>query len=209
MTAVLLVVALAAAVGTIVADSQGRWRLVYVLKPLTMAATIALAATRGSEGRPAYKSYILAGLGASLVGDVFMMLRKKRFIEGLASFLLAHGLYIAAFVATMRPRISLETTLPFFVFAVVMMRILIPRAGGMKAPVVFYIIVITVMAALAAERFILAGGMKALSAFAGALLFVASDSFLAVNRFVKKISAAQVMILGTYFAAQLLFALSI
>jgi uncharacterized membrane protein YhhN len=209
MTAALGLVALAAAVGTIAADAKGRWRLVYVLKPLAMAAIIALAAGRVPADRSVYKIFILAGLGASLVGDVFMMLRRKRFIEGLASFLFAHGLYIAAFLSTTGPRMSLGTVLPFFVYAVVMMRIIVPRAEGMKAPVVVYIIVITMMAALAAERFILAGGSRPLWAFAGAILFVASDSVLAANRFVKKIPAAQVVILGAYFAAQGLFALSI
>jgi uncharacterized membrane protein YhhN len=43
----------------------------------------------------------------------------------------------------------------------------------------------------------------------GALLFLFSDSANAVNRFKKPFWLAQILILGTYFAAQLLFALSI
>ena len=46
------------------------------------------------------------------------------------------------------------------------------------------------------------------SAFAGALLFVASDSALAWNRFRGGFAGAQALILGTYFPAQLLIALS-
>jgi len=209
MTLVLALFAAAAAAGTIFADAKGRWRLVYALKPLAMAAVIALAALRVPAGRPAYKTFILAGLAASLLGDVFMMLRKKRFVEGLASFLLAHGFYIAAFVLATGPRLSLGTFLPFFVFAVVMMRVVVPGAGGMKAPVVVYIVVITIMAALAADRFIVFGGTRALFAFAGAVLFVVSDSVLAVNRFARKIPRAQLAILSAYFAAQLLLALSV
>jgi uncharacterized membrane protein YhhN len=209
MTLVLGLVAAAAAAGTILADAKGRWRLVYVLKPLTMAALIALAALRVPAGRPAYKSFLLAGLAASLLGDVFMMLRRKRFVEGLASFLLAHGFYVAAFLLLTGPRLSLGTVLPFFVFAVVMMRIVVPGAGGMKPAVVVYIVVITLMAALATERWMAVGGARALCAFAGAVLFVVSDSVLAVNRFARKIRGAQVAILSSYFAAQLLLALSI
>jgi len=205
----LLAPAAAAAAGTILADAKGRWRLVYVFKPLTMASLLALAAVRVPVERPAYKTFILAGLAASLLGDVFMMLRRKRFVEGLASFLLAHGFYIAAFVSTTGSRLSLGTVLPFFVYAIVMMRIILPRAGRMKGPVVVYIVVITLMAALAADRYILLGGARALFAFAGALLFVISDSVLAANRFVKKIPSAQVATLVPYFLAQALFALSV
>jgi len=39
-------------------------------------------------------------------------------------------------------------------------------------------------------------------------LFLASDSVLAVDRFVKPFRAAQAVILSTYFAAQALIALS-
>jgi len=193
----------------IAADLTGKWRLVYALRPLTMAAVIALAAWRIS-GRPSlYEIFIIAGLGASLAGDVFMMLRRKKFLEGLAAFLIAQILYSAAFLATMPAHLSLGTALPFLVYAMFMMRILVPRAGGMKAPVVVYILAITVMAALGAERYIVVGGIRPFYAFAGALLFVVSDSILAVNRFVKTIPAAQILILSAYFAAQYLFALSI
>jgi hypothetical protein len=43
----------------------------------------------------------------------------------------------------------------------------------------------------------------------GALLFLFSDSANAINRFKKPFGPAQILILGPYFAAQLLFALSI
>jgi alkenylglycerophosphocholine/alkenylglycerophosphoethanolamine hydrolase len=42
----------------------------------------------------------------------------------------------------------------------------------------------------------------------GALLFVASDSALAWNRFKSEFKSAQAVILATYFAAQWLIALS-
>jgi uncharacterized membrane protein YhhN len=51
--------------------------------------------------------------------------------------------------------------------------------------------------------------LGALSAALGALLFVASDSLLAFNRFVGKFAAASALVLGTYYAAQWLIALSV
>jgi uncharacterized membrane protein YhhN len=65
------------------------------------------------------------------------------------------------------------------------------------------------MAAFAAGRFVDGGGTRPLLAFAGAILFLISDSVLAYDRFAKKLSPAQAIILGTYFPAQLLIALSI
>ncbi len=49
----------------------------------------------------------------------------------------------------------------------------------------------------------------ALLACAGAVLFVVSDSVLAVNRFRRPFAAAQAVVLGTHFSAQYLIALSV
>ena len=137
------------------------------------------------------------------------MLKDSYFTDGLTSFLVAHGLYIAAFLSTMRPRIDPWTILPLFMYAIVMMRILFPHLGKLKAPVGLYIIIITTMAGLGIDRFILMGGTPAFLAGLAALLFVVSDSVLAVDLFVRRIKGAQWVILITYFAAQWLFAMSV
>lgn len=198
--------ALIGAVLTIVADRMKRWQLVYVFKPLTLLLIIGLAAL----GRPtAYKYFVLGGLALSLAGDAFMMLRRKRFELGLAAFLLAHLCTIAAFRTGMLPRFALQPLLPLVIFAALLLRTLLPSLGKMKYPVLLYVMVITAMAALAAGRYIQFGGAKPLCAFAGATLFLASDAVLAYDRFAKPIPRAQVIILGTYFAAQTLIALSV
>jgi uncharacterized membrane protein YhhN len=43
----------------------------------------------------------------------------------------------------------------------------------------------------------------------GAILFLVSDSVLAINRFAKPFRAAEALLLTTYFAAQTLIALSL
>jgi uncharacterized membrane protein YhhN len=65
------------------------------------------------------------------------------------------------------------------------------------------------MAWLAAERFVYFGGAGTLMACAGAVLFLVSDSVLAYDRFAGRIGGAQLLILGTYFPAQALIALSV
>jgi uncharacterized membrane protein YhhN len=205
----LLGLAAAAAVAAIAADLRGRLDIARVFRPLAMASIILLAAVRPVAMSESYRLFIVAGLGASLVGDVFMMLRNKKFTAGLAAFLLAHVLYTAAFLRTMSPRVEVMTVLPLLIYALFMMRTLFPHLGGLKAPVTLYILVITVMTGLAVQRYINIGGTPAFLACAGAILFVISDTILAINRFAKKIPLAQFYILGTYFTAQLLLALSV
>jgi uncharacterized membrane protein YhhN len=87
--------------------------------------------------------------------------------------------------------------------------ILAPKLGPMKVPVFVYIAAITTMAGFAATRYVDRGGARPLLAFIGAVLFLVSDSVLAYDRFARKVPAARIIILGTYFPAQLLIALSV
>ena len=59
------------------------------------------------------------------------------------------------------------------------------------------------------EGWVQTGQGAALLAFFGALLFIVSDSVLAINRFRGDFEIARALSLSTYFAAQWLIALSI
>jgi len=72
-----------------------------------------------------------------------------------------------------------------------------------------YMLVILIMAWRALEQQFQMPGQKSLLALMGALLFVVSDSALALNRFRRPFAAAQLVILSTYYTAQWLIALSI
>jgi uncharacterized membrane protein YhhN len=200
---------LISAVGAIRADAKGLRRLFRVLKPLTMVLVIATALIARTPVPAAYKTLILAGLLFSLAGDIALMFPEKWFTAGLVSFLVAHVLYILAFRPDRGHPISAGIFIPFIIFGLLMFRILAPSLGPMKLPVLVYIAAITAMASLAAGRFVEMGGIRPLLAFAGAVLFLVSDSVLAYDRFAKKLGSAQAIILGTYFPAQLLIALSI
>ena len=200
---------LISAVGAIRADAKGLRRLFRVLKPLTMGLVITVALIAETPVPAAYKTLILAGLLFSLAGDIALMFPEKWFTAGLVSFLVAHVFYILAFKPGPGRMISAGMFIPFIIFGLLMFRILSPSLGPMKFPVLVYIAAITAMAGLAAGRFIDMGGIRPLLAFAGAVLFLLSDSVLAYDRFAKKLGPAQAIILGTYFPAQLLIALSI
>ncbi len=206
---VLAACALVSAGFTIWLEGKGPRRLFRIVKPLTTALVIAAAALAPVPVPAAYKTFVLAGLAFSLLGDIALTLTEKWFQAGLAAFLVAQVFYIMAFKPAAGHPVSTTVFLPIILYGLLMFFILRPGLGPLMLPVFVYIAAITLMAGLAATRFVDYGGMKPLLAFAGAVLFLISDSVLAYDRFGKKISRAQIIILGTYFPAQLLIALSV
>lgn len=207
---VLSVLAAVSTLATIFADTAGRRRIVYVFKPAATISILLLALLRPGAASPVvYKVFLVAGLVASLAGDVFLMLKDSLFMAGLASFLVAQLLYIRAFLAVTPPRVDFVSVLPLLVFSLFMMAILFPYLGKLKLPVAAYVLVITIMAGLAVDRFVEAGGPLAFRAFVGAILFLISDAILAINRFARKIPYGRALNLATYFVAQWFLVMSI
>ncbi len=201
---------LVAALLTIGAEYRRPRRMVYVCKPLTTTLILILALATGGEDR-AYTALIAVGLACSLAGDIFLMLPQDRFIAGLVSFLFAHLVYVAAFVlAADRPwsGTSVLPLIPLLAYGFAVVAILRPHLGTLMVPVLAYMIVILLMAWRAIEYARQYSTPGPLAAALGALLFVISDSILAFNRFARPFRVAQALILGTYFAAQWLIALS-
>lgn len=203
---------LAAAVLAIRADYRGpRWQH-YLGKPLATTLSFLLALSRAPGSTHNYLLAILLGLLCSLAGDVFLMLPQDRFIAGLLSFLLAHLAYIVAFATAPEARFTLassRTLLPLLLYGAVIFGHLAPHLGGLRLPVFVYLLVIVAMAWCAVDRWRVAQTAPAGLAALGALLFVISDSTLARNRFIGRFKLAQMIVLGTYFTAQWLIALSV
>ncbi len=191
------------------AEYRGPRRHVYVFKPVTTILILVIATQTGWPDASLYKYAILVGLVFSLTGDVFLMLPSDRFLAGLVSFLIAHVCYVVAFTSGTGFSFALPLLVPFAVYGVVVFSILAPHTGKMKLPVLAYVVVILLMAWQACGRWSQTGGTGALLAFLGAVLFVVSDSVLALDRFRGKFQAARLLTLLTYFSAQWLIALSL
>ncbi|HEV2761741.1 MAG TPA: lysoplasmalogenase [Pyrinomonadaceae bacterium] len=202
---VLACVLAALAVGS---ELRGRRRAFYVFKPLTVVFIVALACVPKFPVTDFYRYAVVAGLVCSLAGDVFLMLPSDRFVQGLVCFLAAHVCYSAAFVAGGARVSYVWGVVPFAVYGGLMWAVLSPRLGKLKAPVAVYVLAILLMGWLALSRWATAGQAGSGLALAGACLFVASDSALALERFRGRFSGAQLVVLTTYFAAQWLIALS-
>jgi len=208
MPILLTILAETSAALTIIAKMRESTRGEYLFKPLTTVLIIALAVVANDPISSTYKALIVAGLVASLAGDVFLML-PDRFVPGLLSFLIAHIFYIIAFTHESSGMAPIWYVVPFILYGAVMLRWLWPDLGSLRVPVVVYMGAILIMAYQAANRWIETSQDGTLFALAGAYLFVASDSALAVNTFRGRFRGADFWVLSTYFAAQILIAWSV
>ncbi|MBS1846876.1 MAG: lysoplasmalogenase [Actinobacteria bacterium] len=204
--AVALGVAAVGAVANWWAVSVGRRRIEWVTKPGVMVALI-VAAILVDPVDATVRAWVIAGLVFSLAGDVFLMLPRERFVEGLGSFLVAHVAYIVAFVlsATSWTGASVGAAAAIVALALVGRPIVSAVRRDRPAlawPVVAYMAVISsmVVAAFATAR---------PWPIVGSLVFFASDGILATNKFVRSLPGARFSIMSTYHVAQFCFVVAL
>jgi uncharacterized membrane protein YhhN len=177
--------------------------LTYLFKPLTTLLVIAYAWPRSVDA-PQQRRFILAGLLLSLAGDVFLLWPKEGFLPGLVSFLLAHLTYIAAFCVPVRFGAK---PVVFAVYAAVAALVLSQLWGGvpgaLRWPVIAYVVCLATMAAQAAAWWRSTPHAPAARwAAVGGVLFMTSDSLLAINKFAAPLPLAPLWILASYWLAQ-------
>ena len=128
------------------------------------------------------------------------------FLLGLSAFLLAHVFYIV-FFHNIRLREVIKSNpwllLIVVIYYAVLISLLSPYLGSMKLPVRIYGIVISFMFLLAIHMLFIKNKKAGQWMFFGALLFVISDSALAINKFYQSFEGAGIIIMLTYGLAQL------
>jgi uncharacterized membrane protein YhhN len=191
-------------------ELAGEANQIYLFKPLAtlLVVTVAFAGPR----RPApdrYATWVFAGLGVSLIGDVLLMMPGDLFVPGLVAFLVAHICYTYAFTRDRGFSAVLATGVPLVLLGAGLLVVLWDGLGPLKVPVIAYVGVILTMAWQAVERWRLGSHAGARLAGIGALCFIASDAALGIARFRGDFHASAAVILGTYYVAQFLIARSI
>lgn len=181
----------------------------WFAKPAATLALFLFALTRPPLPAPRYRGLIGAGLLCSLVGDVLLMVPGDLFLAGLLAFLAAHICYLTAFRTHGGGRGPLMLAVPLLVVGTGVLSALWPKLGAMRVPVLLYVAVILAMCWSAAERWWTTRAPGSGVALAGAVLFLVSDTLLAINRFHTPLPAASWLVLGTYYPAQLLIAGSV
>ncbi len=177
--------------------------LKIAMKLIPMLLIIVYAATNMSYVSPRYKKIIVVGLIVSMVADGVIYW----FMAGLVTFFIAHILYVVAFRTASRKSVPLVAAIPLLLYGMLMIvwiagPQLVSGEVVLGVAIIAYITVITLMGWMAIRT-------RLPLVIIGALLFIASDSFLAIDRFVVALPAREALVMITYYAAQVFFAASI
>lgn len=193
-----------------IAILSGAATLHAIAKPLLMPVLLVyfyLAAKRSGLNT----NLMIGALFFSWVGDVVLLIDSRYgslFIYGLIAFLAAHICYIAYFyrirkanaVSGFKPFASVLILAYMTVFYITVY----PYLDALKVPVLVYAVIITLMLLAGIHAFNLRAHKFGVVCVTGALIFAASDSILAINRFVLPFTLAPFFIMLTYGIAQFL-----
>ena len=182
----------------------------HFTKPLILFSLLLYFAFNGrSLDRPTYLLMLLA-LFCSWLGDSFLMydtISPHYFMLGLVSFLIAHILYGLVFLRRWNKSTSTAFWVVLFLLVLygsVLFVQLKDNLGELSIPVIIYVSAILLMALTAFNRRNRVSSEGFRMVFLGAILFVASDSVLAINKFLIVVPYSHILVMGTYACAQFL-----
>ena len=184
--------------------------LTNMIKPLLMVA-LAIYFIYSVGLKTKSNMLIFVGLLFSQVGDTLLMYVPSNanfFLAGLGAFLITQILYTIAFslyedenqgFIKQKPYFSLL----FLAYLVGFLYLLIPNiSSAFEPPIVVYACVITVMSIAACNLFTKMKYANWKILFYGVLLFVISDSLIAVNKFLMPLPHSGFLIMSTYILGQ-------
>ena len=193
--------------------AMGNKDLVFFSKPLLMPTLAVWLAMETHHQAPRFlKKMVFAGLAFATLGDVLLLFGGQPlfFMLGLVAFLFTHLSYIGGFSSISNLdkgflRQNPVWALPFVAFTTVLLWSIwkgIPAA--MDIPVGIYAVVITVMAlgVVNLKGSVAAATYRILTA--GAILFLLSDSLIAMSRFGGAFPSPGIWIMATYVVGQFL-----
>lgn len=187
-----------------------RWRPFFALRPIIKAAMAVLLAVYCITAQPPL-TVMAAGFALSALGDYFLDLRdEKWFLPGLIAFFAAHVAFAVYLFGHAIP-LSMYTGIEWFICAALIAATIafyiwllpaLPR--DMKLPVAAYSAVITLMGIAALTTTI--GSMLVPL---GALLFIASDVVLSIEKFKSNFPLAKQINWALYAGGQILLAVGV
>ena len=179
----------------------------YIAKPALLIALIIFFWIQSTALSYKIRSLTLLALVFSLLGDCLLMFVDQSahfFISGLIAFLIAHVFYIVIFLKSRnRSKSPIGFIILMLIYGLGLFYVLKNGIGDLLIPVVIYMLVILTMST---SSFLRRGKVSSLSfnlVFLGAILFMISDSLLALNKFYKPLPWSNISIMLTYAFAQL------
>jgi uncharacterized membrane protein YhhN len=213
MKKVTIVFFLIVSAGEIVSSLAHHEFLHMVCKPLIM---IFLGAYYWLNVHPQDRSnVVMMAISFSFLGDTLLLFGDEGevyFMGGLVAFLLAHLFYIFAYRQHRNENLHnalqsiqrLRLAFPIVLAGTGLLIILYPTLGSLRIPVIVYTIVILMMVLNALFRYGRTSRLSFWMVFGGAVLFMISDSILAINKFHSALFHAPILIMIPYITAQFL-----
>lgn len=222
-----LYIAIAAA--EVFSEVSGNSTLRFFTKPLLMVLLIAFYVQRAAKPLSGIHKLMITAFAFSWVGDVALMFvpnnesdtvlmgiakNPNYFLVGLVGFLITHVLYTVAFskvalqsAEALLPK-KLWVFIPLAVYMVALLSMLVPAINSNELtkpfliPVLVYSSAIATMVVFAINRFKRVNDSSFAMVFGGALLFMISDSIIAINKFMHPFQTAGIFIMVLYIAGQ-------
>lgn len=178
--------------------------LLYIFKPFIMLSLLFLYSKSVFETNKWYTTALIF----SFFGDVFLMYPGQLpFKIGLISFLIAHILFIKIVIHRIE-KVSfisiLTAVIPFGTVLLALIFTIKDSIGELLLPVVFYGITISAFGTVSLIDYLNSKSKKSLFMLLGAIVFMLSDSLLAINKFYFPIEIFEPIVMVTYIVAQYL-----
>jgi len=150
--------------------------------------------------------YLLA-MAFSFLGDVLLMDKNNLFLAGIAAFLGTQLIYIFIIKKRLkksRARDLLISIVPFLIFYSLLISVLQKNLGTFTVPVMVYGMAISIFGMAALLLYLQNKNAITRMLLIGAILFIVSDSMIALQKFHIALTLYPVAIMATYVMAQFL-----
>ncbi len=217
--AALIIVYFLLAIAEIIGTHFDYLPLIFATKPLLMVTLFVWFYIQTKESaNNKFRNYLLLSIVFAFGGDTFLMFlpfNEIFFLLGLGSFLVGQLFYVFAFsnsiITAKKPfnkPLGIALLIIFLGYYGILMFSLFPYLEDFLIPVLVYGIAVCAMGVSAGWRLNKVSRQSFTLVFVGAMLFVLSDTIIAVNQFLFKgnLLNAQVFIMITYVLAQYLIA---
>ena len=149
---------------------------------------------------------LLTALFFSLLGDILLLDKTQFFVYGLGSFLISQLVYVLLFFPAVKNGSMsnwIKAIVPFALYLLILLKLLFPHLDSFFLPVLIYAVAICLFGLISLMQVLEKKPYSALL-LSGAVLFIISDSMIAINKFYQAFDGAGIAIMLTYVSAQYL-----
>lgn len=177
--------------------------LQLIFKPLIMPCLILLYFVSTKS----VNKWYVAAMFFSFLGDVLLLDKNNMFLYGIAAFLITQLLYVFI-IAKQLPQSGWKTKIsalvPFLIFFISLISILKDSLGDFLIPVIIYGVAISIFGFVSLLNYLLKKDPASFTLLGGAVLFILSDSMIALHKFYEPHAIYPTAIMITYIIAQFL-----